>query len=160
MFSIQEKKKKEDCIFQENIGLHVFFIHNYKTTFNAVRQKNGTCNMTDFVFSHLGLVYQSFLGPKSTVHSCLCGLFAAYPLTLNGSKEKKPMPEFNLVTAKLRSHYLDQTFLFFITDIASPFLTCLSHSHLRDKTVDNINTHRKKIPAVNFLIYLKGSMCV
>lgn len=65
-------------------------------------------------------------------------------------KKKEPMPEFNLVTAKLRSHYLDQTFLFFITDIASPFLKCLSHSHLRDKTVDNINTHRKKIPAVNF----------
>lgn len=39
MFSI----KKEDCIFQEDIGLYFFFffyfIQNYKTTFNAVRQK-------------------------------------------------------------------------------------------------------------------------
>lgn len=66
------KKEKQDCIFQENIGLHVFYIiHDFKTTFNAVRQKNGSWNMTEFVMSHLGIVYQSFLGPKSTVQSCI-----------------------------------------------------------------------------------------
>lgn len=87
MFSIQEKKEKRKTVYLKEHWTTCFFIHNYKTTFNAVRQKNGTCNMTDFVFSHLGLVYQSFLGPKSTVHSCLCGLITTYPLTLNGSKK-------------------------------------------------------------------------
>lgn len=68
----KKKKTKEDCIFQENIGLHVFcIIQNYKTTFNAVRQSNGTCDMTDLVSSHLGIVYQSFPGPNSTVQSCI-----------------------------------------------------------------------------------------
>lgn len=60
--------------------------------------------------------------------------------------KKKSMSEFNLVTAKLHSCYLDKTFLFFITSIASPFQKVLSHSQLRDKRADNINTHRKKIP--------------
>lgn len=68
-------KKKEDCIFQENIGNHVCFFTLLKIIrrlLNAVRQKNGTCNMTCSVMSHLGIVYQSFLGSNCTiVHSSL-----------------------------------------------------------------------------------------
>lgn len=50
------------------------------------------------------------------------------------------------MSAKLHSCYLDKTFLFFITSIASPFQKVLSRSQLRDKRADNINTHGKNIP--------------
>lgn len=71
--NLKKKEEEEDCTFPENIGLHVFCItQNNKTTFNAVRQKNGTCKRTDFIMSHLGMVYQSFLGSDCTfVHSSL-----------------------------------------------------------------------------------------
>lgn len=35
------KKKKEDCIFQEKIGIHVFYItQNNKTTFKCSKAEN------------------------------------------------------------------------------------------------------------------------
>lgn len=90
------------------------------------------------------------------------------------AQKKEIMSEFNLVTAKLHLLYLDQMFLVFITDIASPVQKFLSHSQLKDKKIDNVNTHRKKIPMGHLwventsrclfraplLIYLKQSMWV
>lgn len=140
--------------FKRTLDYMFFFciIQDYKTTFNAVRQKNGTCDMTVFVICHLGIVYQSFLVLNCTImHSSLWGLITVYPMTQTGSKKwkkkNKSMSEFHLVTAKLHSRYLDQTFLFFITNIASPSPKTSTTSQLRDKRVDNINTHRKRIPA-------------
>lgn len=59
-----------------------------------------------------------------------------YPLTHRQKKEKS-MSEFNLVTVKLHPLYLNQTFLFFITNIASPLQKLLSHSQLKDKMIDS-----------------------
>lgn len=153
---LKKKKKRKWRLYisREHWTTCFFFciIQDYKTTFNAVRQKNGTCDMTVFVICHLGIVYQSFLVLNCTImHSSLWGLITVYPLTQTGSKKwkkkNKSMSEFHLVTAKLHSRYLDQTFLFFITNIASPSPKTSTTSQLRDKRVDNINTHRKRIPA-------------
>ena len=58
------------------------------------------------------------------------------------------MSLFHLVTPAVRLHYLDHMFLFFITNIASFFPQKTSKSlQLRDKTVDNSNVDRKRIPA-------------
>lgn len=69
-----KKKQKGRLYISRELGLCVsfFYIIQNKTTFNAVRQKNGTCDMKDFVISHLGIVRQSFLFPYCTIlHSSL-----------------------------------------------------------------------------------------
>lgn len=70
----KKEKKMKTVYFKRTLDYMFFFciIQDYKTTFNAVRQKNGTCDMTVFVICHLGIVYQSFLVLNCTImHSSL-----------------------------------------------------------------------------------------
>lgn len=71
-FSVQKKKRKT-VYFKRRLEFMFFtLLKIIRRLLNAVRQKTGTCNMTYFVMSHLGIVYQSYLGSNCTiVHSSL-----------------------------------------------------------------------------------------
>lgn len=80
-----KRTEEEDCIFQENLDYSSCFcfcffynIQNNKTTFNAVRQQNVTCNRTDFVkkphwssspvFFLFILYNPTFISPRPRIH--------------------------------------------------------------------------------------------
>lgn len=89
---IQREQKRKIVHFKNTWTIVVvclfvcFNIQNNKTTFNAVRQKNVTCNRTDLLKSHTGLACRclSFHSVQPSVHL----VKASYPLTQNGSKER------------------------------------------------------------------------
>lgn len=82
---IRKEQKRKIVNFKKTWTLVVclfvcFNIQNNMTTFNAVRQKNVTCNRTDLLKSR-------FAGVVSFVQPSVLLVKVSYPLTQNGSKE-------------------------------------------------------------------------